>query len=196
MNRLLLIDFEQSDIKKLLTSANQLTNHWGFIDIIGLPNSVDTRPITEGNVTVHASSSRIIKFFWPVFVFKKGLELFLKNKYDHILVREHPLLLSCAAVLLLHKITDKPYVVEIDRPQSSKLLEKIEKFLMLNFFRFEAKFAKAILTSEQADSANFVHQCSKQSGKVICLPNLSNNNNSQEKQYPKTYGATLKQLFI
>ncbi len=179
-NRLLLIDSGRQDKEALDVYVGQLQNHWNFVDVL-------------------SPTSLVEKLSWPFFIVKKGLDLFSKNKYDHILVREHPLLLNGIGALLLHKATKRPYIVEINRSNQlsspSRLPDRIGNLLMRWFFRFEAKFAKAVLVPDKADGADFIYRCSNQSDKVMCLNPFLGYSGEEQSVELNDYASTISQLF-
>jgi glycosyltransferase involved in cell wall biosynthesis len=154
-------------------TLSEFHKHWDRIDII-CPCKKSDQVTSEvfGNVFVH--STKLPLFLHPIFIFKKGLELFRNNKFDLITVHEYPPFYNGIGARLLWQKLHVPYVLEVMHipglPRSGSLREAIYKGLMKYFFRYDARNAKAIRVINKNETRNFLIKHGVSSEKIVHIP--------------------------
>src|SRR6266540_1895568 len=124
------------------------------------------------NVFIHPSPWPLI--FHPLWIMKKGKELFQKHKFDLITVHEYPPFYNGLAARFLWQATKVPYVIEIMHvpgyPQAGNIKEWLYRHLFHWFIKFDTKHARAVRVINQTQVPQILSKAGIASSKIIYIP--------------------------
>ena len=154
------------------STLEEFHKHWERIDII-CPK-VEDQKVKEvfGNVFIHASPRSLI--FQPVWILKKGQQLFLKDKFDIITCHDYPPFYNGLGARLLWWKIKVPYVLEVMHipgyPRGASIKEYIYRILTKVFIVWDAKKAKAVRVINQTETPKFLIQARVSKEKIVYIP--------------------------
>ncbi len=149
----------------------EFSKHWDRIDIICSKTKPRINNIHK-NVYIHG-------FPWlmqrqPWFIFKKGLEIYKKEKFDIFGVHDDPPFYNDIGGYWLYKKTKTPYVLEAMHiagdPKAGSLKESIYKILSRLFIRYFAKEAKAVRVINKKQTPEFLKEAGVDEKKLKYTP--------------------------
>jgi glycosyltransferase involved in cell wall biosynthesis len=150
----------------------EYSKHWERIDVI-VPkgkNTVETQ--LHDNVFVHPSSKG--KLQQPLFIHRKGLDVWRQLPFDVISVHSYPPFYNEIGAWLLSRATDVPYILEvmhvIGYPRAADLDERWRRVATGLFYRFCWRGALAIRVINHQEVPGFLQRCGVPADKIMPLP--------------------------
>jgi len=175
----------------------ELSKYWERIDII-CPKTQQTVFNVHNNVYIYSANKS--KIFQPWFIFKKGLEIYKKEKFDLFTVHSYPPFYNDIGGYWLYNRIKVSYVLEVMHinglPKAGNIKERIYKILTKLFIGFFAKIAKAIRVINQKQVPEFLEQAGVDKDKIKYVPafyidfNVFKSQNL-EKQYDVVFSGRL-----
>lgn len=157
----------------------EFSKYWERIDIICPRVEADKRGskcgLTQkvhGNVFIHSS-------LWPIwrqpwFIFKKGLEIYKKEKFNIFGIHSYPSFYNDIGGCWLYSKIKVPYILEIMHitgyPKAGSLKGWFYKILTRLFIKFFAKNAKAVRVINQKQTPEFLKKAGVDEKKIIYVP--------------------------
>jgi len=149
----------------------EFSKYWERIDII-CPQTEQKILNVFKNVYIHASNKSLI--LHPLFIVKKGLEIYKKEKFDLFTIHSYPPFYNDIGGHWLYKKIRTPYVLEIMHitgyPKTGTLKERIYKNLTRLFIKYFAKGAKAIRVINQKQVPEFLKKVGVGTEKIKYIP--------------------------
>ncbi|MFH1225819.1 MAG: glycosyltransferase family 4 protein [bacterium] len=156
----------------------EFSKYWERIDII-CPR-VDADEIDRQflhpfpNVFIHPSPWHLI--FQPLFIVKKGKEIYQKEKFDLFGIHSYPPFYNEMGGLKLFKKIKVPFVLEchhiVGYPRSADLKEKIYLFLTKIFLAHYAKKATAVRVVNSIQVPDFLKSIGVDAKKIMYVPSF------------------------
>lgn len=155
----------------LYYTLEELSKYWERIDVI-CPRIEQGTYNIHGNVYVHGFPKLMRRQPW--FIFKKGLEIYKKQKFDLFTIHNDPPFYNDIGGYWLHKKTKVPYVLEvmhiIGDPKPASLKEWFYKLLERLFVNFFAKNAKAVRVINKKQTGEFLKKSGVDEKKIKYIP--------------------------
>ena len=152
-------------------TLEEFHKYWDRIDIV-VPRVKNPTKNLFGNVFIH--SSPFLLFFHPLFFIYKILKLHREVKFDLMTVQEFPPFYNGIGAWIISVFTKVPYVLEIHHvpgyPKAGNTKERVYRWLMRLFIRFDAKRAKVIRVVNQKETPDFLIRAGVPSKKIIYIP--------------------------
>ncbi len=154
----------------------EFSKYWDRIDIIcpKIKNQESKVKSFYGNVFVHSSSWPIV--FHPLFILKKGVEIFKKEKFDLFTIHSYPSFYNDIGGLWLYNKIKVPCVSEVHHitgyPKAGSFKGWFYKILTRLFIRFFTKRAKAIRVVNQKQVPQFLRKVGIPEKKIKYLPSF------------------------
>ncbi len=176
MKRLLMISGDRAIARgkrgAFYNTLEGLHNHWDHIDVITPSIGMNVSQVLFGNVTIHSSPWPLL--LQPLFIWKKGVQIFNRQPFDIMTVHEYPPFYNGIGAWLLHRDIGIPYVLEIMHiagyPRAGSLKERIYKALMKLWVRFDAKPARAVRVINQQETPQFLVKAGVSETKLVYIP--------------------------
>lgn len=153
-------------------TLQQLHTQWEQINVITPTVGKHITQVFFGNVFVHASPWPII--FQPLFILRKGIQLFRNQPFQMMTVHEYPPFYNGIGAWLLHRKIGVPYLLEVmhfpGKPKASNLKERIYSWMMQWLFRFEAKAANGIRVINRHETPKYLAAAGVPKSKLIYIP--------------------------
>jgi glycosyltransferase involved in cell wall biosynthesis len=149
----------------------EFSKYWDRIDVI-CPRIEQGDYNIHKNVYVHGFP----RLMWrqPWFIFKKGLEIYRKEKFDLFTVHNDPPFYNDIGGYWLHKKTKVPYVLEVMHiagdPKLASFKEWFYKLLERLFVNFFAKNAKAVRIINKKQTGEFLKKSGVDEKKLKYIP--------------------------
>jgi len=141
------------------------------------PRTMNHEPPTMNlfeNVFIHSSPWPIL--FQPWWILKKGQELHRQNRFDIITVHEYPPFYNGIGARMLWNRIKAPYVLEIHHipghPRAADFKEKLYKWLMKTFIKFDSSKAKAVRVVNQHQVPEFLIGAGVPKNKIVYIPSF------------------------
>jgi len=135
----------------------ELSKYWERIDII-CPKTQQTVFNVHNNVYIYSANKS--KIFQPWFIFKKGLEIYKKEKFDLFTVHSYPPFYNDIGGRRLYNRTRIPYGLEVMHitgyPRAGNFKDWFYKILTRLFIKFSAKNAIAVRVINQRQVPEFL----------------------------------------
>lgn len=135
----------------------EFSQYWDRIDII-CPKTEQKIFCVHNNVFIHSSNKS--RIFQPIFILKKGLEIYKKEKFDIFGVHSYPPFYNDIGGRWLHNKIKVPYVLEVMHitgyPKAGSFKEWFYKILTRCFIKFFAKRAKTVRVINQKQVPEFL----------------------------------------
>lgn len=153
-------------------TIEEFHKYWERIDIICPPAPGQMTHQVFNKVFIHPSPWPLI--LQPLWILKKGKEIFKQVHFNLVTVHEYPPFYNgIGARLLWHKI-NVPYVLEIHHipgyPRSANLREKFYRELTRLFIEFDAASAKIIRVVNKEQTPQFLTDAGIPESKIIAVP--------------------------
>mgnify|MGYP001598523452 FL=1 len=159
-------------------TLEEFHKYWSRIDIIcpqinrGLTRGkFETEPLF-GNVFIHPSPWSLWR--QPLWILKKGCELYREQKFDVITVQEYPPFYNGIGARFLWNKIKIPYVLEIHHipgyPKAANLKEWFYKIAMRYFVKYDAIKAKAVRVVNQHQVLGFLIKAGVPVDKIKYIP--------------------------
>ncbi|OGN01552.1 MAG: hypothetical protein A3I26_00755 [Candidatus Yanofskybacteria bacterium RIFCSPLOWO2_02_FULL_43_10] len=152
-------------------TLEEFQKYWDRIDIV-VPRIKNPVKNFFGNVFIH--SSPLPLFFHPLFFIYKILKLNREVKFDLMTVHEFPPFYNGIGAWIVSVFTEISYVLEIHHvpgyPKAGNIKEKIYRWLMGWFVRFDARRAKAVRVVNQKETPDFLIKAGVPREKIIYIP--------------------------
>lgn len=149
----------------------EFSKYWERIDVV-CPKIKPKINNVHKNVYIHGFP----RLMWrqPWFIFKKGLEIYKKEKFDIFGIHDDPPFYNDIGGYWLHKKTKVPYVLEIMHitgyPRASSLKDWFYKILEKLFVGFFARNAKAVRVINQKQVPEFLERAGVDEKKIKYVP--------------------------
>ena len=163
-------------------TLEEFHKYWDRVDIIcprinsrsDLGSAKRSDLVLFGNVYVHISPWPLV--FHPFWFLKKGLEIHKEQKFDLMTVHEFPPFYNGIGAWIVSVLTRVPYVLEIHHipgyPKAGSFKEKIYRYLMSSFIRFDAKRAKAVRVVNKKETPEFLIKAGVPEKKIVYIPSM------------------------
>ncbi len=155
-------------------TLEEFHKYWDRIDII-CPRTTNYKLLSTnlfGNVFIHPSPWPLI--FQPLWILKKGNQIYKEQEFDLVTVHEYPPFYNGIGAKLLHRKTKTPYVLEImhvpGHPKSANFKESFYKFLARLFVRLTAADARAVRIINKKETANLLLKNGIPAEKLVYIP--------------------------
>jgi len=149
----------------------EFSKYWRRIDII-CPKTQQIVFNVHNNVYVHSSDK--LKIFQPWFIFKKGLEIYRKQKFDLFTIHSYPPFYNDIGGLKLYKKIRIPYILEIMHingyPKASGIKEWIYKILTNKFINHFAKRSSVVRVINYKQVPEFLINSGVSKDKIKIVP--------------------------
>jgi len=149
----------------------EFSKYWDRIDVI-CPRIEQGDYNIHKNVYIHGFPKLMQRQPW--FIFKKGLEIYRKEKFDLFTIHNDPPFYNDIGGYWLHKRTKVPYVLEvmhiIGHPKVSSFKEWFYKLLERLFVNFFAKNAKAVRIINKKQTGEFLKKSGVDEKKLKYIP--------------------------
>ncbi len=114
------------------------------------------------------------KIFQPFWILKMGLEIYKKNKFDVITVHEYPPFYNGIGAKMLWRKIKVPYILELMHvpglPRAADAKESFYKLLTKLFFKYDAKYSKAIRIINRGEVLKFLTDIGIKAEKIKYIP--------------------------
>ena len=157
-------------------TLEEFHKYWERIDIIS-PRAVNGERQNEvlfGNVFLHPSPWAL--WLQPIWIFKKGLQTFLEQKFNIIMVHEYPPFYNGIGARLLWGKIKIPYVLETHHvpgyPKSANFKDLIYKFATRLFIRYDSSRALAVRVVNQRQTQEFLLKSGVPLKKIVHIPSF------------------------
>lgn len=153
-------------------TLEEFRKYWDRIDII-CPR-VNNQSVGEifGNVFIHPSPWPLI--FQPLWIFKKGREIYKNQRFNLITVHEYPPFYNGMGARLLWNKIKVPYILEIHHiigyPRSANFKELIYRTATRFFIKSDSSKAKAVRMVNNDQTRNFLFGCGISEKKLVYIP--------------------------
>lgn len=162
-------------------TLEEFRHHWQRIDIItpGVSRQGTRDKQQEGqevfdNVYVHPSPWSLI--FQPLFIFKKGIELWRLHRFGLVTVHEFPPFYNGIGARLLWQKIRVPYVLETHHipgyPRAADIKERLYRWLTKMLIRFDAARAVAVRAVNQHETPGFLVKAGVPREKIRYIPSM------------------------
>lgn len=152
-------------------TLEEFSKYWDRIDVICPKIEQGTYNI-HGNVYVHGFPKLMQRQPW--FIFKKGLEIYKKEKFDLFTIHNDPPFYNDIGGYWLYKKTKVPYILEImhiiGHPKPASFKEWFYKNLERLFVNFFAKRAKAVRIINKRQTKDFLRRAGIDEKKLLYIP--------------------------
>ena len=165
-------------------TLEEFRKYWNRIDIIcpKIPNlnfqisnksqiSISKSRFFD-NVFIHPSPWPLI--FQPLWILKKGREIYREQKFDLMTVHEYPPFYNGIGARLLWNKIRASYVLEImhipGHPRASSFKERFYKILMKVFIKFDSEKALAIRVINKKEVPDFLKKNGIPEEKIVYIP--------------------------
>lgn len=171
-------------------TLEEFHKHWNRIDII-CPK-VGPKEIQEvfGNVFIHSSPWPLI--LQPFWIFKKGQEIYHRNKFDLVTCHDYPPFYNGLGAFLLWRRIRIPYVLEIHHipgyPKSANFKEWLYRLFARLFIALDALPARAVRVVNKYQTKEFLVRAGVPVSKIMYIPSIYINHDIfQPRSEPKEY---------
>jgi glycosyltransferase involved in cell wall biosynthesis len=152
-------------------TLEEFSKHWERIDVV-CPKTSQVVSNVFGNVFIHSSPWSLI--FQPWFIFKKGKEVFGKEKFDLFTIHSYPPFYNDIGGLWLYKKINTPYILEVHHitghPKAGDLKEKVYRFLTGVFTKYFTKKAIAVRVVNKIQTPEFLIESGVDKKKIKYIP--------------------------
>jgi len=149
----------------------EFSKYWERIDVI-CPRIEQGTYNIHGNVYIHGFPKLMQRQPW--FIFKKGLEIYEKEKFDLFTIHNDPPFYNDIGGYWLHRRTKVPYVLEVmhitGHPKTASFKEWFYKILERLFVKFFAKKAKAVRVINKKQTGEFLKESEVDEKKLKYIP--------------------------
>lgn len=126
------------------------------------------------NVFVHPSPLYLIR--QPLWIAKKGIELYRKYNFNLITVHEYPPFYNGIGAKMLWKKIKVPYILEIHHipgyPKAADMKEKIYKKISKLFLKFDAEDSLAVRVVNKTQVPEFLEKSGVPKEKIVYIPSF------------------------
>src|SRR3989338_4200182 len=158
------------------STLEEFHKYWERIDVIcpAVTTINYQLPTTNyfGNVFIHPSPRPLI--MQPLWILKKGRELYREHKFDLITVHEFPPFYNGIGARLLWNKIHVPYVLEIHHvpgyPKAAGLKERLYKIAMQRFIKYDVAKARAVRVVNQHQVPDFLTNAGVPAEKIKYIP--------------------------
>ncbi len=155
-------------------TLEEFHKYWDRVDIL-CPNIKGRMSNVEclfENVFIHSSPWPL--FLQPLWILKKGSELFRHSSFDLFTCHDYPPFYNGIGGWLLHYTTGLPYVLEIMHtpgyPRAAGFKEQLYKNIMRWFVRYDAMPATAIRVINERQTQEFLINAGVPKEKIKYIP--------------------------
>lgn len=149
----------------------EFSKYWDRIDII-CPVRNQKISKAHGNVYVHGSDTNLV--FHPLFISKKGADLYGKHHHDLMAVHEYPPFYNGIGARLLHRETKIPYVLEIMHitgyPKAGDFKEWFYKIMTRLLIKCDTSKSQAVRVINSRQTPEFLKRCGVPEDKMKIIP--------------------------
>lgn len=149
----------------------EFSRYWDRIDVICTKTKPKINNVHK-NVYLHGFPKLMCRQPW--FIFKKGLEIYQKQKFDLFTVHNDPPFYNDLGGYWLYKKIKVPYILEIMHitgyPKAGNFKEWIYKILERLFVNFFAKRARAVRVINKKQTGEFLKKAGVDEKKIKYVP--------------------------
>ncbi len=184
-------------------TLEEFHKYWDRVDIIcpaGATTNYQLSTINYfGNVFIHPSPWPLIA--QPLWILKKGLQIYKEQKFNLMTVHEYPPFYNGIGARLLWNKIKIPYILEIMHvpgyPKAVDLKEKIYKQAVRLFIKFDARKAVKVRVINRQQIPEFLTRAGVPAEKMIYIPAFYIDLNvfrplAVEKKYDLVFAARLE----
>ena len=159
-------------------TLEEFHKYWDRIDIITpkgqIPNVKNQTKVLFGNVFIYPSPWPI--WFQPLWILKKGTQIYKEKKFNLMTVHEYPPFYNGIGARLLWRFFKVPYVLEIHHipgyPKAASLKENVYRSLMKWFIKLDVSRAKAVRVVNQKQTQEFLMKAGVPKEKIVCMSSM------------------------
>jgi glycosyltransferase involved in cell wall biosynthesis len=155
-------------------TLEEFSKYWGRIDIITpkVRNQESKIQNIFGNVFIHSSPWPLI--FQPLFILKKGIEVFREQKFGSFTIHSYPPFYNDLGGIMLFRKIQKPYFLEVHHvtgyPRAGNFKESLYRFLTRIFIGRIAKAATAVRVVNKKQTPEFLIKSGVIKEKIKYIP--------------------------
>ncbi|MBI2670133.1 MAG: glycosyltransferase family 4 protein [Candidatus Yanofskybacteria bacterium] len=161
-------------------TLEEFHKYWERVNIIcpktprgSTSGGFEVEPLFD-NVFIHPSPWPL--WLQPLWILKKGKQLYRENKFNLMTVHEYPPFYNGIGARLLWKKIRIPYILEIHHisghPKAADFKERIYKLATKCFIKFDAAKAKAVRVVNQHQVPYFLSKSGVPREKIIYIPSF------------------------
>jgi len=159
-------------------TLSEFSKYWERIDIICPKENQNSKGKSQktifNNVFIHPSPWSLIK--QPLWILKKGVELYDRYKFNLITVHEYPPFYNGIGAGMLWKKIEVPYVLEIHHipgyPRAADFRERIYRKMSGLFLGLDAKNSLAVRVVNKKQVPEFLIKSGVPKDKIVYIPSF------------------------